>query len=209
MVGLLCFGHDEQPVVSRGILSRALCINTRPTLLQLRIRCNWPSEAPPAPHRPSCVFVRNAELAGVFGCQLPAGVTCNRSPRRSYLLNRTRLGSFAGADHVGKCWPGTRRACHQHLVRAHYLLHRHSTVLAAYPSSYLRAVRGRYMNHTSVTRRIAVTSLLFAIGVAGVAASPLLPLPPLQGFIVRYRSCTSQMFVHLSHVRFRCVSRPS
>ena len=43
----------------------------------------------------------------------------------------------------------------------------------------------RYMNHTSVTRRIAATAVLFAVGVAGVAISPMLPLQPLHGFIVR------------------------
>jgi hypothetical protein len=51
----------------------------------------------------------------------------------------------------------------------------------------------RYMSHISVTRRIAFTSLFFAVGVVGVAVSPMLPLPPLQGFIVR--------------LRIRCVAR--
>jgi hypothetical protein len=37
----------------------------------------------------------------------------------------------------------------------------------------------------SVTSRIAATSLLFAVGVCGIAISPMLALPPLHGFIVR------------------------
>ena len=62
------------------------------------------------------------------------------------------------------------------------------TCTSSQPSAHQPPARHtscRYLGNTSVTRRIAATSIMFAVGVAGVAVSPLLPLPPLQGFIVR------------------------
>ena len=59
-------------------------------------------------------------------------------------------------------------------------MHRIATQLPA------PVTRCRYLGNTSVTRRIAATSIMFAVGVGGVAVSPLLPIPPLQGFIVSF-----------------------